>query len=129
MQHSNAKILEQIYLDLSKGNIQSVLNTCADQITFQVPGKAVLAGKYSKMNFHKDFFSKLMELTNGTFKTEIHDILASDRHAVVLATDYLIRGGQPFEYRTVHVWRFEGEKPVAWYQYPRDLYQYDVVWA
>jgi ketosteroid isomerase-like protein len=47
---------------------------------------------------------------------------------LVLATDKLTRNGKTLEYRTVHVWRIENGKPVAWYEYPRDLYQYDAIW-
>lgn len=129
MQHTNAKVLEKLYQDFSKGDLNSVLGACADQVTFQVAGKSKLAGKYTKSDFVSGFVAKLTELSGGTFKIEVHDILASDRHGVVLATDTLTRNGKTLEYRTVHVWRFEGGKPVAWYEYPRDLYQYDTIWA
>ena len=129
MKHPNALLLEKLYSDFSKGDLAAVLEACADKVTFQVPGKSPLAGKYDKSTFGSGFVMKLMELSGGTIKVEVHDILASDQHGVVLATDKLTRNGKPFEYRTVHVWRFEGGKPVAWYEYPRDLYQYDSVWS
>ncbi len=129
MQHANAKVLEKLYQDFSKGDLKSVLSACADQVTFQVAGKSRLAGKYTKADFESGFVSKLMELSGGTLKIEVHDILASDRHGVVLATDTLTRNGKTLEYRTVHVWRFEKGLPVAWYEYPRDLYQYDTIWS
>lgn len=129
MQHTNAKVLEKLYQDFAKGDLTSVLGACDDKVTFQIAGKSRLAGKYTKADFVSGFVSKLMELSNGTLKIETHDILASDRHGVVLATDHLTRSGKPMEYRTVHVWRFEGGKPVAWYEYPRDLYQYDAIWS
>ncbi len=128
MNHDNAKILEKIYSDFSKGDIPAVLSVCADNITFQIPGKGLLNGKYDKKTVVSGFITKLMELSNGTFKTEVHDILASDRHGVILATDSLTRSGKKIEYRTVHVWRFENGKPVAWYEYPRDLYAFDDIW-
>jgi ketosteroid isomerase-like protein len=59
----------------------------------------------------------------------VHDIMASDQHGIVLATEQLVRDGKSVELRTVHVWRFEEGKPVAWYEYPRDLYQYDAIWS
>ena len=129
MTHPNALLLEKLYADFSKGDIKAVLSACADKVTFQVPGKSKLAGKYDKSNFEAGFVTKLMEMSGGTFKLETHDILASDLHAAVLATDRLTRAGKAVEFRTVHIWRFEGGKPVAWYEYPRDLYQYDLIWG
>lgn len=129
MKHPNATLLEKIYADFSKGDFEAMLSSCSDKVTFQVPGKSQLAGKYDKSNFIQNFVMKQKELSGGTFQFEIHDILASDRHAVILATDHLTRNGKAFEFRTVHVWRFDEGKPVAWYEYPRDLYQYDSIWT
>lgn len=129
MKHANAELLEKLYSDFSKGDLASVLAACADSITFQVAGKSKLAGKFTKETFGPGFVAKLMELSGGTLKVEVHDILASDRHAVVLASDFLTRKGETIQIRTAHVWRFENGKPVAWYEYPRDLYQYDSIWS
>ena len=127
--HPNAALLEKLYADFAKGDISAVLAACGDNMTFQVSGKSRLAGKYTKANFASDFVAKLAELSSGTFKLEVHDVLASDRHGVVLASDFVTKKGETVQIRTVHVWRIENGKPVAWYEYPRDLYQYDSVWS
>ena len=129
MKHANITLLEKIYLDISKNDWTAVLAACSDQITFQVPGKSRLAGKYTKSNVVQEFATKLKELSNGSLQIEVHDILASDRHATVLASDRITRDGKTIELRTVHVWRFENGSPIAWYEYPRDLYQFDTVWT
>ena len=129
MKHPNAVLLEKIYAHFAEGNLQAVLDACSDQMTWQMAGKSQLAGKFTKSNYIEDFLGKAKELSGGTLSIEVHDILASDRHGVVLATDRLTRGGKAVEFRTVHVWRFENGKPVAWYNYPRDLYQYDAIWG
>ncbi len=129
MKHANAQLLEKLYADFAKGDLAAVLGACADEITFQVAGKSRLAGKYTKETFGAGFVGKLIEMSGGTLKVDVHDILASDRHAVVLASDMLTRKGEQVQIRTVHVWRFENGKPVAWYEYPRDMYQYDAVWS
>jgi uncharacterized protein len=129
MLHANAKTLETLYKDFANRDWDAVLSACADQVTFQVSGKSKLAGKYTKADFVSGFAEKLMELSGGTLKLEVHDILASDRHGVVLLSESLTRNGEKVEYRAAHVWRMEGGKPVAWYEYPRDLYQFDKLWS
>lgn len=129
MANPHVKILERIYECFLAGNASGVLAECADGITFQISGKSKLAGKYTKHNFASEFMPKLAEISKGSFKLEVHDILASERHAVVLASQYLTSKGEQVQVRTAHVWRFEGGKPVAWYEYPRDLYQYDSLWS
>ena len=97
--------LEKIYSDFAKGDLPAILEACSDKITFQVPGKSRLAGKYDKNTFGSGFVMKMMEISGGTLKVEVHDTLASDNHGVVLATDRLTLHGKTVEYRTVHVWR------------------------
>lgn len=127
--HPHALILEKLYADFAKGDLQSVLDACGEKMTFQVPGKSRLSGKFDKTTVGPNFFSQLRELSGGTFQAEVHDILASEQHAVVLLSSKLTRAGKNFDYRAAHVWRFENGKPVAWYEYPRDLYHFDTVWS
>ncbi len=127
--HPHVPILEKIYRDFASGDFPSVLAACDDKITFQVAGKSPLAGKYTKSDFVSGFVAKLGELSGGTLSVEVHDILASDRHAVVLVSDHLTRRGEKVQIRSAHVWRFENGQPVAWYEYPRDLYQFDAIWS
>ena len=129
MKHPNASVLEKIYADFTKGDLPAILSACADNMTFNVAGKSKLAGKYTKDNAIPGFFTQLSALSGGTLQVEVHDILASDRHGVVLCTDTVMKNGDKVQLRTVHVWRFEAGKPVAWYEYPRDMYQYDAVWS
>lgn len=129
MNHPHAVVLKKFYADFVEGNFQSALDLCTDSMTFQVAGKSPLAGKFTKANFVEGFAAKLKSLSQGTYQLDVHDILASDLHATVLGTIKLVSHGKPVEIRTVHVWRFEGGKPLAGYEYPRDLYQYDAAFG
>lgn len=129
MNHPNAIILNKIYSDFSKNDLTSLMAACADEVTFQVAGKSKLAGKFTKETFEQNYLAPMLEMTDHTLKLEVHDILASDRHAVALASQTLVRDGKIVQMRTVHVWRFENGKPVAWYEYPRDLYAYDALFS
>ena len=129
MKHPHALVLEKLYADFNQGQFQKVLDHCAEAMTFQIPGKSKLAGKYTKENFVSGLTTKLHEISGGTYELAVHDILAGDIHAVVLGVEKLVHQGKAVEYRVAQVWRFEHGKPVAWYQYPRDLYAYDAVWA
>lgn len=128
MKHPNSLLLTQIYKNFAEGNFAEVLDACADHMTFQLAGKSRLAGKYNKTNFLTGFANQLKEISNGTYKLEVHDILASDLHAAVLTSSKVTTHGKEVELRTVHIWRFDHGKPIAWYEYPRDLYAFDAVW-
>jgi ketosteroid isomerase-like protein len=127
MKHPNAELLEKLYASFSKGDFASFLAQCPDGITFQAAGKSSLAGKYTKENFVSGFAEPMRELCGNSLKVEVHDVLASDRHGIALATYSLTKDGKQVQLRTAHVWRFENGKPVAWYEYSRDLYQFDAI--
>jgi ketosteroid isomerase-like protein len=129
MSHPNARVLEKIYADFAAGHYEAAMESCAENMTFQIAGKSGLAGKYDRRTFVGSVIKKFVERSEGTHSVEVHDILASDRHGLVLTTESVVRDGKKAEYRTVHVWRIEGGKPVAWYLYPRDLYQFDALWG
>ena len=128
MNHPHVTVLKKLYSDLAAGNLNGVLEACTDSVTFQIAGQSKLAGKYTRATL-ADLFSKQKELSGGTFQLDIHDVMATDQHGTVLATMKLTAGGKTHEIRTVHVWRMADGKALAVYEYPRDLYAYDAVWA
>jgi hypothetical protein len=122
-------VLKKLYTELSKGNFSAAGFELPDNVTFNVAGKSLLAGKYTKETFTTSYLSKLKELSGNALKLEVHDVLESDRHATVLLTYSVNRNGQSTQIRSVHVWRMENGIPVAGYEYPRDMYQYDLIWS
>lgn len=129
MIHPNAETIKRLYSHFTQGDIKAMLALCSDNFSFQIAGKSKIAGKFTKANFAEKFASALKELSGGTYSLEVHDVLASDLHATVLGTVKVTTHGKASEFRTVHVWRFENGKPLAGYEYPRDLYQYDQIWS
>jgi len=70
-------------------------------------------------------FGRLVELTGGTFRQELHDILANDEHGVTLATATAEREGKTFRDNGVLVFNLkEGKVTEAWL-HPGDQYAAD----
>jgi uncharacterized protein len=70
-------------------------------------------------------FAKLFELTNGTFRIEVHDVLADDEHVVELLTARGERNGKHLEDNgvlTAHM--TNGKLSEVWIQ-QTDLYAVD----
>lgn len=129
MSEANQKTVRSIYEAFAAGDYARALGLCDPKITFQISGKSKLAGKYDASNFESGLVAKWKELSGGQYKLEVHDVLASDRHAVALTSAKFTQKGQTVEYRSAQVWRIENGKPVAWYEYLRDGYQFDAIWS
>ena len=113
----------------SEGDLSHAVAACGENVTFQIPGKSMLAGKYTRDDFATKVGTAMKERSGGTYKFQAHDTLLSAQHATVLGTASISRSGKHEEYRTVHVFRLENGRPIAWYEYPRDLYAYDAIWG
>jgi ketosteroid isomerase-like protein len=119
--HPNAQVLKKFYDQLLSGHIAEALASVDEKFTFAVPGKSKFAAKYTAQTF-PGYWTAILERA----QFEIHDIMASDQHATVLLTARTKNAqGIATELRAVHVYRFQGSKPLAGYEYPRDLYLFE----
>jgi uncharacterized protein len=66
-----------------------------------------------------------MELTAGTFRAELHDVVADDRHTVGLHLGTGERGGRTLEDREVLVFHLRDGKVTEVWQYIENQYTYD----
>jgi ketosteroid isomerase-like protein len=112
--HPNAVALRTGYEAFSKGDMETVATLFADDIAWHQSGVSPLAGDLTGKDAVFALFARLAELTAGTFRNEIHDVLANDEHAVVMVEQ---SWEQPHPYRgnAVHVWHMNnGIATEAW---------------
>ena len=72
---------------------------------------------------------KAMAITGGTFNEEVEDVLANDRHAVVLARHRFTRDGASRDYRTAHVYEIREGKLTQCFEQPRDASSFHDAWG
>jgi uncharacterized protein len=75
------------------------------------------------------FFEKSMELSQGTLRIELHDIVASDTTVFVLCTLSATRSGQHAEFLAVHVWRIVERRAVDFREFQGDEATESNFWA
>ena len=86
MAHPNETLMREGFAAFSRGDMDALSQYWAQDIRYHVPGRGLLAGDYEGIAQVLAFFVRLSELSEGTFRAEIHDVLANDEHAVVLYT-------------------------------------------
>ena len=82
----------------------------AENIVWHVAGTGPLAGDYEGVAQVIGQLSKISELSGGTVQPELHDVLSSNDHTVVLATISAERAGKQFKLNLVHVIHTENGK-------------------
>ena len=63
---------------------QTLTELLADDVVWHVQGVGPLNGNYHGRDEVFGSFGRLAEETGGTFRLDVHDVLANDEHAVAL---------------------------------------------
>jgi uncharacterized protein len=118
--HPNEDLLRRGYDAFSAGDIDTVLSVFADNIAWHNPGSSQIAGDYHGHQEVLGFFGQLTELSGGTFRVDMHDLLANDVHGAVLVTVSGERDDQRLEAREVHVWHLADGKATEFWAFAED---------
>ena len=129
MSHPNEQMLRDAYSAFARGDLDGYLKHCTDDIVFHVPGRGRVAGTYPRTQFASSMIKTVIELTKGTFRETVLDVVANDRRGVVLALHEMDRGNGPVSYRTAHIYVIRDAKLAEFREYPEDLYAFDAAWA
>ncbi len=103
VQHPNIERITKEYRAFAEGNFDSFAEQFAEDAVWHVAGDNPLAGDYSGRDAILGFLRQLAEDTHESFLLEVHDILANDKHTVVLAHVTVNRDGDVYSADEVHV--------------------------
>jgi uncharacterized protein len=129
MADQNAALLRRAYGAFAQGDVPAVLEVLADGITWHVPGRSPLSGDYKGHDEVVGFFTKSMELSAGTLRVDVDEVLADGEWVVVLTTVSATRNGRSWSSPEVHVWRVVDGKAVEFHEYQGDQQTEDEFWS
>jgi ketosteroid isomerase-like protein len=129
MAHPNEELIRKGYEAFGSGDMATLDELFADDIVWHAPGRNQLSGDYRGKQEVFAQFQKVMELTGGTFKLEIHDVLANDEHAVVLVRATGQIEGRTLDDNGVQVLHISDGKIAEQWLHPGDTYAGDEFWG
>jgi len=129
MTDQNTAVLSQAYTAFAVGDIATVLTILSDDITWHVPGRGPLAGDYRGHDDVVGFFGKGMDLSGGTLRVEVDEIISDGDRVVALTTVSAERAGRRWSSPEVHVWRVRDGKAVEFREYQGDQQAEDEFWS
>jgi len=127
--HPNEDLVRRGYEAFATGDMATLNELFADDIVWHAPGRNELAGTYWGKDEVFANLQKNMELTGGTFKLDIHAILADDEHAVTLLRASAEREGKALNDNTVQVFHIKDGKLSESWLHPSDAYASDEFWS
>jgi uncharacterized protein len=124
--HPNEDLLRREYDAFAREDLTSLDEIFADDIVYHVPGHNPFSGDYQGKEAAYELFR---QERRASFRSEVHDILANDRHAVALTVVHGARQGRILEDITVHVVHVvDGRITEAWF-FPGDQAASDASWS
>jgi len=114
---SNAEVMRKGYAAFSRGDMDALRDELfTPDIVWHQAGKNQTSGDYRGADAVIGLFGNLFSLTDGTFRVEVHDVLASEEHVVVLARVQGQRGGKTIQHGDYsHICHFrDGKLSEAW---------------
>ena len=114
---ANATLVENAYAAFSRGDVEAALAAFSPDIVWHVPGRGPLSRDYRGPAEVLGFFGLFMQLSNGTFRLRVDDVLAKGDRVVVLCTESAERNGRSWSSPQVHVWTLANGKATAFREY------------
>jgi ketosteroid isomerase-like protein len=130
MAHPNEILVREGFAAFQNGDLDALQNQYfADDIRWHVPGRSPLAGDYDGTPQVLQLFVRIFELSGGTFRVELHDVVANDDHAVALFTVRGEREGKQLNDHAALIYHIrDGKTSEAWL-HQTDLYAVDEFWS
>jgi ketosteroid isomerase-like protein len=127
--HPNLDLMRRGYTAYTSGDMDTINELFADDVVWHVAGRSPISGDYTGKEQVFGFFGKLQELSDGTSRVEVHDLLADDEHGVAIVTQSGTRNGRTYEGRSTHVLHLRDGKVTEFWDAYVDQYAADEFWA
>jgi ketosteroid isomerase-like protein len=125
----DAAAVRRGYEAFARADMAALQELFAPDIRWHVNGRNRTAGTFEGVASVLGTFGRLAADTGGTFRVEVHDLMASDDHVVVLARASADRQGRHFEGNYAHVFHLSGGKVTEAWIVNEDPYASDEFWA
>jgi|SRR5215469_3019637 len=104
MTHPNEDLVRAASAAFGRGDLGTLQDQFFDSnIKWHVAGTGPLAGDYEGADQVMAHLRMISELAGGSIQPELHDVLVSSDHTVVLATIHAARAGKQVKLNLVHV--------------------------
>ena len=110
MTHPNVELLRAQIDALARGDIAQAMSYYTDDAVFHYPGRNPLSGDYRGKDQVLALLGRVMEETDGSFRPDVHDILASDDHVAALVTVHATRGETSVEWKSLDLFHVRDGK-------------------
>jgi ketosteroid isomerase-like protein len=129
-EHPNATRLREVATALQGGDLEAFLDAYAEDGIYRVAGDNIVSGSFQGHDAIRDFFMHLMQVTEGSMRLEVKDVLADDGHAVMFWELAVERQGKSLDASGAMAFKIDadGKYSESWFLYD-DQRAYDAFYS
>ena len=125
----NADLVRRIFAAFARNEGFALRGLFAEEAVWTVPGRGLMAGVYRGREEIFRFLARLPKETNGTYGSELVDVLASDERAAALYRARGTRHDRALELDQVLLFRIEDGLVREVLALPSDPEAFETFWA
>ena len=125
----NAATVRRGYDCFNRGDLEGLTPIFAEDAVWHVAGRGRLSGEKRGRDATFAYFGQLGELSEGTFRAELHDVVANDEHVVGLHINTARRAGKTLNLREVLVFHLRDGKIAECWESHEDSQAWDEFFA
>jgi ketosteroid isomerase-like protein len=127
--HPNAERLLRGFGAFIQRDLEALHELFARDVRWEIPGRNALAGTYVGIEEVLAMLARALELSDGTYRTDLEFVLADDEHAVASYRATGSRDGHELDQEQVLVCRFADDRIVDVRALPVDQAAFDSFWS
>ena len=127
--HPNAALPRKGYEAFASGDMATMTDLFAEDVVWHLAGNNPLSGVHRGRDAVFAIFAKTTQLSGGTFKIELHDVLANDQHAVALTRGTASRQGKQLNSLDTDVYHMSNGKVTEFWSFAEDQRLTDEFWS
>ncbi|HEY1330752.1 MAG TPA: nuclear transport factor 2 family protein [Actinomycetota bacterium] len=113
----NVELFTKGYAAFGAGDLQTVEAMFEPDAVWHAQRLGTLSGDHAGWPAVLGFFGRTMELSGGTFRVAVQEIMANDDGAAVVVRSTAERNGKQLDSRQVHLYRVRGDRVVEAWQF------------
>ena len=125
----NADIIRRGYEFFNSGSLDELKQLFAEDTVWHSGGRGRLSGDKRGRDAAFAYFAQLGGLTDGTFRAELHDVVADEEHVVGLHTSTARRGGKSLNVKEALVFHVRDGRVVEAWEHYEDSQAWDEFFA
>jgi len=129
-EHPDAATIRRFYAAFARGDVAAAQAVFVADALWHVPGRSLIAGGHRGWeSIAQNFLNRLRELSNGTFRVELLDVLVGESWAAALQHATATRGQKHLDITACQVMRLQDGKIAEVRGYYSDQYALDEFWS